>query len=392
MDVLISGAGIAGPTLAWWLRRDGHRVTLVEKAPELRSGGYIVDFWGKGYELAGRMGLLPRLEQVGYHVKEVRFVASDGQRRGGFSTEVFDRATHGRFVSLPRSELSRAIFEAIEGQIEAIFGDEIVALEREPGRVAVRFASGHRRAFDLLVGAEGVHSPTREMLFGPEARFERFLGYNFAAYTLQGYPRRDPDTYVMYGEPGRQAARFTLTGAASLVLLIWRDPAGTAIPHDEAVQKGLIRERFAGAGWEVPALLEGLADARDLYIDRVSQIRLDRWHEGNVALLGDAAFAPSFLAGQGSALAMIGGYVLAGELKRAGGDVPAALTAYQQRLFAFMRAKQDAAIGLAPSFVPKSRFGLEVRAIASRLLGIGWFADLVIGRSVRDRIDLPDYG
>jgi 2-polyprenyl-6-methoxyphenol hydroxylase-like FAD-dependent oxidoreductase len=197
MDVLISGAGIAGPTLAWWLRRDGHRVTLVEKAPELRSGGYIVDFWGKGYELAGRMGLLPRLEQVGYHVKEVRFVAGDGQRRGGFSTEVFDRATHGRFVSLPRSELSRAIFEAIEGQIEAIFGDEIVALEREPGRVAVRFASGHRRAFDLLVGAEGVHSPTREMLFGPEARFERFLGYNFAAYTLQGYPRRDLDTYVM---------------------------------------------------------------------------------------------------------------------------------------------------------------------------------------------------
>ena len=392
MDVLVSGAGIAGPTLAWWLLRDGHRVTLVEKAPGLRRGGYIIDFWGKGYDLAGRMGLLPRLEQVGYHVKEVRFVGDDGTRRGGFSTEVFDRATYGRFVSLPRSELSRAIFEAVEGQIEALFGDEIVSLEREPGRASVRFASGRQQAFDLVVGAEGIHSPTREMLFGPEERFERFLGYNFAAYTIQGYPHRDPDTYVMYGEPGRQVARFTLNGDASLVLLIWRDPQGAAVPHREAAQKELIRERFAGAGWEAPALLEGLAGARDLYLDRVSQIRLDRWHEGNVALLGDAAFAPSFLAGQGSALAMIGAYVLAGELKRAGGEVPAALAAYQQRLFAFMRSKQDAAIGLAPSFVPKSHLGLWVRAIATKLLGIGWFADLLIGRSLRDRIELPDYG
>jgi 2-polyprenyl-6-methoxyphenol hydroxylase-like FAD-dependent oxidoreductase len=392
MDVLISGAGIAGPTLAWWLLRDGHRVTLVEKAPALRSGGYIIDFWGKGYDLAGRMGLLPQVEQAGYHVKEVRFVGREGQRRGGFTTEVFDRATYGRFVSLPRSELSRAIFEAIEGRVEAIFGDEIVGLEREPGRTTVRFAGGSQRAFDLVVGAEGIHSPTREMLFGPEERFERFLGYNFAAYTLQGYPRRDPDVYVMYGEPGRQAARFTLKDDASLVLLIWRDAQGAAIPHDEAGQKAFIRERFAGAGWEVPALLEGLAHASDLYLDRVSQIRLERWHEGNVALLGDAAFAPSFLAGQGSALAMIGAYVLAGELKRAEGDVPAALAAYQQRLFAFMRSKQDAAIGLAPSFVPKSQFGLRVRDVASKLLGIGWFADLVIGRSVRDQIDLPDYG
>jgi 2-polyprenyl-6-methoxyphenol hydroxylase-like FAD-dependent oxidoreductase len=245
--------------------------------------------------------------------------------------------------------------------------------------------------FDLVVGAEGIHSVTRELVFGPESAFERFLGYNFAAYTIHGYPRRDPDVYLMYGEPGRQAARFTLHDDASLVLLIWRDAPGTQIPHAEEGQKALIRERFAGMGWEVPAFLEGLAAADDLYLDRVSQVRMEHWHQGTVGLLGDAAYAPSFLAGQGSALAMIGAYVLAGELKRAEGDVPEALANYQRRLFAFMRAKQDAAIKLAPTFVPNSNLGLLTRMIASRLLGVGWFADWVMGRSIQDQIELPDY-
>jgi 2-polyprenyl-6-methoxyphenol hydroxylase-like FAD-dependent oxidoreductase len=391
MDVLISGAGIAGPNLAWWLLERGHRVTIVEQAPELRTGGYIIDFWGKGYDLAERMGLMPRIEDVGYHVKTVRFVGTGGRRLGGFKVSVLDRATHGRFISLPRGELGRALFQAIEDRVEAMFGDEIARLEQDADGVSVRFEGGTERRFGLVVGAEGIHSRTRELVFGPEERFERFLGYHFAAYTIDGYPMRDPDAYVMYGEPGRQAARFTLHGGSSLVLLIWRDPQGAAIPHDEGGKKALIRAAFAGARWEVPAFLEGLETAGDLYLDRVSQIRMDRWHEGRIVLVGDAAFAPSFLAGQGSALAMIGGYVLAGELARAPGDIPAALAAYQQRLMDFMRSKQNGAIGMAPSFVPKTHLGLLVRALASRLLGIGWFADLVIGRSVRDQIELPNY-
>ncbi len=391
MDVLISGAGIAGPTLAWWLLKDGHRVTIVEKAPQLRTGGYIIDFWGKGYDLAERMGLLPRLQQVGYHVKQVRFVGDSGGRRGGFPVSALDRVTHGRFISLPRSELSRAIFDAIESRIETIFDDEIGSIEGDRDGAKVRFASGGERFFDLVVGAEGIHSRTRELVFGPEDRFERFLGYNFAAFTIDGYPVRDPEVYVMYGEPGRQAARFTLHDGASLVLLIWREAHVVPIPEHEAGQMALICNRFAGMRWEVPAMLECLAAADDLYLDRVSQIRMEHWHDGAVALLGDAAYAPSFLAGQGSALAMIGGYILAGELKRAGADVPLALAKYQRRLHDFMLSKQDAAIKLAPSFVPKSNFGLLIRDIASRLLGIGWFADWVMGRSLRDQIELPEY-
>jgi 2-polyprenyl-6-methoxyphenol hydroxylase-like FAD-dependent oxidoreductase len=392
MDVLISGAGIAGPTLAWWLLRDGHAVTIVEKAPAFRAGGYVIDFWGKGYDLADRMGLMLRLEQVGYHVKDVRFLGEGGRTTGGFGVSALNHTTHGRFITVPRGELSRALFEAIEGRVETIFADDVAAIDQRPDGVGVRLANGAERTFALVVGADGIHSRTRELVFGPEARFERFLGYDLAAFTIAGYPRRDPDEYLMYGEPGRLAARFTLHGGASLVLLVWREPHGTPIPPDEAGQMALLRERYAGAGWEVPAFLERLEDSNDLYLDRVSQIRMQRWHEGRVTLLGDAAYAPSFLAGHGSALALIGGYVLAGELKRAASDIPAALAAYQRRLFGFMRAKQDAAIGMAPAFVPKTAFGLGVRALAARLLGIGWLADLLIGRSLRDQIELPDYG
>jgi 2-polyprenyl-6-methoxyphenol hydroxylase-like FAD-dependent oxidoreductase len=391
MDVLISGAGIAGPNLAWWLLRGGHRVTIVEQTPALRTGGYIIDFWGKGYDLAERMGLLPRLEKVGYHVEEVRFVGDDGNIRGGFSVGVLDRVTKGRFISLPRSELSAAIFAAIEDRAEVRFGEEIVALAQDGEGAAVRFASGAERRFDMVVGAEGIRSPTRELTFGPEERFERFLGYAFAAYTIEGYARRDPDVYLMHGEPGRLAARFTLHGGASLALLIWRDEDGAPIPADVADRKATIRRRFTGGAWEVPALLEGLDRADDLYLDRVSQIRMDRWHDGRIGLVGDAAYAPSFLAGQGSALAMIGGYVLAGELARANGDVAAGFAAYERRLMDFMIGKQDGAVRLGPTFVPMTELGVAFRAFVSRLLAIGPIANLAMGRSIRDDIELPDY-
>ena len=154
MDILISGAGIAGPSLAWWLVRDGHRVTIAEKAPAPRTGGYIIDFWGKGYDLAERMGLLPAIEKAGYHVREVRLVDRAGRTAGGFGTAVFDRMTGGRFVSLPRGELGRLLVAALESDVEAIFGDSIETLQQDAGGVDVTFEHATPRRFDLVVGAE----------------------------------------------------------------------------------------------------------------------------------------------------------------------------------------------------------------------------------------------
>ena len=391
MDVLISGAGIAGPCLAWWLLQGGHRVTLLEKASEPRFGGYVIDFWGKGYDIAERMGLLPRIRKVGYQVGEVALIGEDGRKTSGFGGKVFARVSGGRYTSLPRGELSRALLESVEGKAETIFGDRIRSLEQGISGVDVGFAHAPPRRFDIVVGAEGVHSVTRDLVFGPESAFERYLGYSFAAFLLDGYAARSPDAYVMFGEPGREVLRFSLRDGATLILMIWKDAARTPFPRSHDDERALLRDRFAGSGWEVPDMLARLDSAQHLYLDRVSQIRMDRWQAGRVALVGDAAFAPSFLAGQGAALAMIGAYVLAGELNRCPDAPETAFAAYQNRLLPFMTAKQDAALRFATTFVPSTRLGLRIRSLVSHFLSIDWVADRMSGSEMRDQIDLPTY-
>lgn len=391
MKILIAGMGIAGPTLAYWLARYGFDVTLVEKAPQLRMGGYIIDFWGAGYDIAERMGILPQLEADGYHVQEVRLVNGAGHRVGGFSVDVFTRLTNGRFVSLPRGDLAATIERALPANVEKIFGDHVVELRDEGAAVQVRFEHAGSRAYDLVIGADGLHSEIRRLAFGAQSQFERYLGYQVAAAELRGYPHRDELVYMMRTEVGQQVGRFTMRGDRTLVLFIFADPSGDAAAHDLAAQKAILTRRFEHSGWECKDILAAVQSVDSLYFDRVSQIHMPRWSKGRVALIGDAGFAVSLLAGQGSALAMIAAYVLAGELAAARGDHERAFAAYQQRLGDFIARKQDAALRFAGSFAPRSRLRLFVRNQMTKLLQIPFVAKLAIGRSFVDRIELPDY-
>ena len=160
-SVLISGAGIAGPTLAYWLKTAGFEPTIVERAPALRDSGYVIDFWGLGYDLAERMGLLGEIKRIGYHVREMRIVNEGGRAVAGFGTEVFSELTGGRYVTLQRSDLSRLLFEKLNGQVESIFGDTIVSLEEQIDCVRVQFEQARERRFDLVIGADGLHSRAR---------------------------------------------------------------------------------------------------------------------------------------------------------------------------------------------------------------------------------------
>ena len=185
ISVLISGVGVAGPTLAYWLGRSGFRPTLIERAPRLRSGGYVIDFWGLGYDIAERMGLSKDLNRIGYHVREMRIVDDRGKRVTGFGAKVFRELTNGRFVTLARSDLSRLLFEKLEGTAEAIFDDEIVGLQEVADCVQVQFKHSGHRQFDLVIGADGLHSGVRSIAFGPQYQFEKQLGYVVAAFEVQ---------------------------------------------------------------------------------------------------------------------------------------------------------------------------------------------------------------
>ncbi|TCU69300.1 2-polyprenyl-6-methoxyphenol hydroxylase-like FAD-dependent oxidoreductase [Bradyrhizobium sp. R2.2-H] len=389
-SVLISGAGIAGPTLAYWLRAAGFEPTLVERAPALRSGGYVIDFWGLGYSIAEQMGLLPEIDRDGYHVQELRIVDEAGRRLAGFGTGVFAELTNGRYVTLQRSRLSRLLFERISGGVETIFGDEIVLVEERADCVEVQLERGGRRRCDLLVGADGLHSAVRRLVFGPQRKFERYLGYVVAAFEVHGYRPRDEDVYLIYGRPGRMVGRFTLRDDRTLFLLIFAADRAV-LPETPEAQKELLRGIYGSDGWECDRMLEELERTGELYFDAVSQIKMPDWSRGRVALIGDAAFCVSLLAGQGSALAMISAYVLAGELAAAGDRYSTAFAQYEARLKNYIDRKQQGAERFAGALAPKTRLGMHFRNLAVRSFSVPGLAKLSIGRDMADQLELPGY-
>jgi 2-polyprenyl-6-methoxyphenol hydroxylase-like FAD-dependent oxidoreductase len=364
---------------------------LIEKAPQLQSSGYVIDFWGVGYDIAEKMGLLPRLKDVGYQVAEVRFVDSKGNRSAGFSTNVLRRLTRDRFTSLRRSDLSATLYSAVEDKVEAIFGDSVASIEEHADCLRVSFDHAAARTFDLVIGADGLHSRVRRIVFGPEARFEARLGLHVAAFETKGYRPRDELVYVSHTRPGRQISRFSMRDDRTVFLFVFRDERldGLLSATGEGC-KAALRHIFGNDGWESENILAQMDSVHSVYFDQVSQIRMDTWAKGRAALIGDAAACVSLLAGEGTGLAIAEAYVLAGELQ-AGGNHEAAFAAYQKRLMPLLHQKQESAKKFASAFAPRSALGLAARNVMMTLLRIPPLADLLIGRDLHDDIRLPDY-
>lgn len=392
MKIAISGAGIAGTALAYWLLRGGHDPTLIESAPHLRSAGYMIDVWGVGYGIVERMGLLPDLRGAGYEVQEVRYVDRDGRAAARLSARTIRRALRGRFISLARGDLAALLYRSIEGRSEVIFGTTLAALEEHPEGVRATLADGRRRDFDLVVGADGLHSRIRALIFGPQQAFERPLGYCAAAFDTAGYALRDELTYLGYGLPGRQIMRFSQRGDRTMFLLVFgADRLAQPVAAGVEGRKEAVRQVFADVQWEWPRIAQALDAATDVYFDRVSQIVMSSWSRGRIALLGDAAACPSLLAGEGAGLAMVQAYVLAGELALAKGDCAQAFAAYERRLRPLVAAKQKAARSFAASFAPRTAAGLWMRNQAVKLMAIPGVPRLVLGALLRGELQLPPY-
>jgi len=392
-EVLISGAGVAGPTLAYWLLQNGMKPVIVERSPAFRAGGYIVDFWGVGFDVAERMGLVPELEALGYRNDFAIFVDRKGRRRSGIGGETLRRVLGDRFLSILRGDLALLIYQKLEGGVETIFGDEVTDIVPQKDSVRVDFRRSPARTFELVIGADGLHSGVRRAAFGKKAGSTRYLGYHAAVFITEGYSRRDEHTYLSFALPGRQVSRFTLRDGKTGFLFVfsWPDEELSFYRTTER-RKILLRDIYAGDGWEEwPEIERHLAAASDLYFDSVSQVELPRWSKDRVALVGDAAYCPSLLAGEGAAFAMAGAYILANELGRAT-DHAQAFLEYERKFRPFILRKQKAARNFAKSFTPSTSLGLVVRDVVLKLGAVPPIGDFLVRHFIVDDYAVPEYG
>lgn len=389
MRIAISGIGVAGPTLAYWLARAGHEPTLIEVAPRLRTGGYVIDFWGLGYDVACRMGLESTIQELGYDVQSVRSVRPSGRTRASLSTAGFHRVTNDKFTSLPRGDLAAALYATIDGDAETLFGDSITAITEHPEGICVSFLNGHSRDFDLVVGADGLHSNVRRLVFGHQADAEHYLGCMVAAAVVDGYQPRDDLVYTTYSAPRHSVSRFALRNNRTLLLFIFRS-AGPVVADTHQERIAVLQREFGGLGWECARMIDALGDVDDLYFDVVSQVRLDRWSRGRTVLVGDAAACISLLGGEGTGLAMTEAYVLAGEL-HTHSDYHRAFQAYQARLTSFVANKQSRAQRYISVFATKTALGIAMRDFAMRTMNALPGTDRLLARSFSDALELPTY-
>lgn len=389
LSVLISGASVAGPALALNLVRYGARVTVVEKAPELRGGGFAVDFRGHVHRtVLTSMGIWDEIHARRTRMGRQIVVAADGSPKVDLPSEMMSGD-----VEIFRGALSRIMYERTRDRVEYVFGDSIAALGETARGVDVTFEKGPARRFDLVIGADGLHSRTRSLVFGDESRHLRFLGHYVAGFDVPNHLGLDR-TGRLHSEPGRAIVLGNYDGDPDRAgaLLVFRSAPLSYDRRDVSAQKRILAERFAGMGWEGPRVLEALEAADDLYFDAIAQIHVDRLTEGRVALLGDAGYGAT-MGGMGTGAAVVGAYVLAGELALAGGDHRTAFAAYESRIRGFAKGCQKISGNAGPFFAPATERRIRNRDRTYRLLAsrpLAGFFKRMTERAATD-IRLPEY-
>jgi 2-polyprenyl-6-methoxyphenol hydroxylase-like FAD-dependent oxidoreductase len=352
--VLVSGAGVAGPALALALDRRRFEVTVVERAAALRDGGQAVDFRGPVHRaVLDRLGLWEATWQRRTRPGPLAFVDRDGRPR----VTMPEVMTAGD-VEILRGDLVHLLHERTRDRAEYRFGDQIVGLDDGPGGVAVQFAHGPPATYDLVVGADGLHSGVRALAFGPETALLRHHGYRIATFALPAQPDL-PLGARIFSAPGRAVGVFASDQGARALLVYAAGASPEPERKDLEGHKRALRHTFADLGWKTPAILDALDGATDLYVDDIATVHVDRYAKGRVVLLGDAAYGGT-LGGQGTSLAIVGAHVLAGELARAG-SVPDALSAYERVMRPYATRCQAGATRAGSFFAPRTAGGLWLR-------------------------------
>ena len=387
--ILISGASVAGPSLAWWLTRHGFRPTVVERAPQLRGGGYAVDFRGAAHlSVLTKMGILDRIRERQTHLSATTYVDADGHPVASMPPGIF-----AGDVEILRGDLGRILYEATRDSTEYLFGDTITGLDQRADGVHVTFSRAEPRVFDLVIGADGLHSAVRRLAFPDAAGARQDLGLYVSIFSVDGSFGLD-HSGLLYSVPGRTAAVFSArqTGRA-VAQFFFAGPPVDYDYRDTAQQQKIVAGAFAGMGWHVPELLARMPGAEDFYFDSVSQVRLDRWSAGRVALIGDAGYAAG-PGGNGTGTAVVAAYVLAGELAAARGDYGTAFGRYERLLRPYVARGQKQAGGGLKFLAPPTAKLIRQRDRFFRMLPYLPARGLIRYLSTRTAtaIRLPEYG
>ncbi|MDC0672062.1 FAD-dependent monooxygenase [Nannocystis radixulma] len=358
--ILISGASVAGPVLAYWLKRYGFEPTVVERSPALRkTGGHAVDLFKPAMDIVERMGLLGQIEAHKTGTDHLTLLRDGVARRVELEVERVMHAVSDRHVEIMRDELSEILVSASAGEVEYVFGDSIASLRQDEAGVDVTFERGAPRRFDLVVGCDGLHSNVRRLVFGEERQFSRPVGAYLAVASIPNYLALSDRTFLVAGVDrlaGIYSARHMDDARA---LFLFRSARELEYHHrDVARQKQFLREAFAGMGWEVPRLLDESDRASAFYFDTITQLHLDSWTRGRVTLAGDAGYSPGPAIGGSTSLAVVGAYVLAGELAGAGGDHVRGFAAAEEALREYVLESRKFALMAARKLIPGSKAAL----------------------------------
>lgn len=370
MKILISGASIAGPVLAYWLKRYGFEPTVVERAPALRkSGGHAVDLFRPAMEVTERMGVLPQVMARKTGMERMTLLREGKHRAIEFDVERLMHAFSDRHVEIMRDDLSEIYNSAIRDDVETIFGDSIATITEDESGVNVTFDHGASRRFDLVIGADGLHSNVRRIVFGDERQYAHYIGAYLAVISLPPY-LGEKNRSIVLSDVGRMVAYYSaqcLDDARAVFL--FRSPQELDVHHrDIPRQKELLRAAFSGLGWEVPRILDELDRSPTFYFDSITQLRMRTWSRGRVSLVGDAGYSPGPAVGGSTSVAVVGAYVLAGELAAAGGDHMRAFAAYERAMSEYIRLSRQFALSAAATLIPSSSLELWTMAQAARVI------------------------